>query len=260
MALLELHNVKLTFPVYGVAARTIRTDVMRTLGLFGGSGEHDKVLVEALRGINLRAETGDRIALLGGNGTGKSTLLRLMAGIYEPTSGLIQRRGTIRTLFDLNSGMEEDATGRANILIRARYLGASLKRAKGLVDEVVDFAELGSFIDLPIRTYSSGMRLRLAFAISTAFDAEILLVDEILGVGDAHFTEKATERMNRVIANSGLVVMATHALSLSEAVAKRGIVLRQGRVVFDGAYPEAVEAYMHPTPAAAAAAAAVAAA
>lgn len=244
MSSLELHNASLTFPVYGHSARFFRTDLMRQLRAFRGSVEHDTVHVAALQGVSLTVGTGERVALLGSNGSGKSTLLRLMAGIYEPTAGLIIRRGQVRTLFDVSSGMEEDSSGRANILIRARYLGANARKARDLVEEVVDFAELGQFIDLPIRTYSAGMRLRLAFAISTAFDAEILLVDEILGVGDAHFQEKATERMNRVIARSGLVVMATHALSLSDAVAQRGVLLKQGQVAFDGPYREAVETYL----------------
>ena len=242
MASLELHNVRLDFPVYGVAARQMRTGLLRSVAY--GSGDHRTVVVSALSGITLRADTGDRIALLGGNGAGKTTLLKLMAGIYEPTSGLVTRRGRVRTLFDLGAGMEEDASGRDNIVIRARYMGASAARARALVDEVVAFAELGQFIDLPIRTYSAGMRLRLSFAISTAFEADILLIDEILGVGDAAFMAKATDRMNHVIAQAGLVVVATHSLGLTDAIARRGIVMSQGQVAFDGPYPKAVEAYL----------------
>ncbi|HWU14692.1 MAG TPA: ABC transporter ATP-binding protein [Caulobacter sp.] len=251
MASLNLRSVTLNFPIYGVAARQFRTQIIKPLKLGRSSTDHNRLLVRALNTVSLSASAGDRIALIGGNGAGKSTLLKLMAGIYEPTSGVIERRGTIRTLLDMSSGMEEDTSGRDNIIIRARYMGASIKQAKAMVDEIVDFAELGEFIDLPIRTYSAGMRIRLAFSIATSFNADIMLIDEVLGAGDAAFIDKATARMENIIKNAGLVVLATHALALSDAVAQRGIFMKDGRVAFDGPYAEAVAAYMASTHAAA---------
>lgn len=244
MSQIHALNATLDFPVYGVAARDFRSQIMKTLKV-GTTAEHrDTVVVRALSEIDFKAQAGEKIALLGRNGAGKSTLLRLLAGIYEPTSGKVIRKGHIRTLLDMNSGMEEDATGRNNIILRARYMGASTKQARALVDDVVDFAELGEFIDLPIRTYSAGMRVRLSYAVSTSFEADILLIDEILGAGDAGFISKAAARMENIIANSGLVVLATHALSLSDKFSDRGVVLSGGRIAFDGAYADAVSNYL----------------
>ncbi|WP_165191004.1 ABC transporter ATP-binding protein [Caulobacter soli] len=249
MASLDLQGVSLTFPVYGVAARQFRTQLIKPLKS-RSTTDHNRVMVQALRDVTLSATAGDRIALVGGNGAGKSTLLKLMAGIYEPTGGSIRRQGSIRTLLDMVSGMEEDASGRDNIVIRARYMGASTKQARSIVDDVVDFAELGEFIDMPIRTYSAGMRIRLAFSIATSFNADVLLIDEVLGAGDAAFIEKATKRMINIINNAGLVVLATHALSLSDSIARRGIYMKDGRVAFDGSYADAVATYMATTHAA----------
>ena len=244
MSQIEAFSATLDFPVYGIAARDIRSHMLKTMKVGSMPQYRDSVVVRALSNINFKARAGDKVALLGRNGAGKSTLLRLLAGIYEPSSGQLTRKGNIRTLLDINSGMEEDASGRSNIILRARYMGASPKQARDLVDEVVEFAELDEFIDLPIRTYSAGMRVRLSFAVSTSFEADILLIDEILGAGDAGFITKAFTRMERIIANSGLVILATHSLSLSDTIANRGIVLSGGKITFDGDYKEAVADYL----------------
>lgn len=245
MGRIVLNGVGLDIPVYGAGTRHIRAALLEMLtGRRSKSSDHQVLEVRTLDRISLEISSGDRVALIGHNGAGKTTLLRVMAGIFEPTSGSIMREGRIQTIFDVASGMEEEATGRENILIRARYMGASAKQARDRVDDVVDFAELGTFIDLPIRTYSAGMRLRLAFGIATTFEADVLLLDEILGVGDAAFAAKSQQRMTDIISRAGAVVIATHAMSLSDAVARRGILMHGGRVIGDGDYQQITGMYL----------------
>lgn len=246
MSRIILKNVAIDYPVYGVGAMQLRNAFslhkQKSKNIYRGV-ENDIVYVRGLHDINLEFNDGDRVALIGRNGAGKSTLLRLLAGIYLPTRGTMSIEGEVQAILDLNSGMEEEATGRQNILFRARYMGISDADAKRAVDDIIDFAEIESFIDMPIRTYSSGMRLRLAFGITTAFTRDTLVIDEILGVGDAKFQAKASERMNKVFEKAGLVILATHSLSLSESIASRGILLEGGKVLGDGKYSEIVQQY-----------------
>lgn len=246
MSSISLSRVDLALPIYGVGTQHFRAAIAKTLlGLGRGNDiDHHVRTVQPLQSISMEVKSGDRLALIGGNGAGKTTLLRVMAGIYEPTAGKIRRNGRIQTVLDVNSGLEEEATGFDNIYIRSRYMGASGREARSIVDDVVDFADLGQYIHLPIRTYSAGMRLRLAFAITTAFETDILLIDEILGVGDAAFQEKAAQRMQTMINRAGLVVLATHSLTLSDAIASRAAFLEHGRLIVDGAYSDVVNIYM----------------
>lgn len=247
MSRIIMENVCLDYPVYGVGAMQLRNafanhkkrsrNIMKSV-------EDQIVYVRSLNDISLKFNDGDRVALLGRNGAGKSSMLRLLAGIYFPTRGKMSINGDIQTILDINSGIEEEATGRQNILFRARYMGVSTIEAKRAVDDIVDFAEIESFIDMPIRTYSSGMRLRLAFGITTAFTRDTLVIDEILGVGDASFQAKAAKRMEEVFAKAGLVILATHALSLTDSFANRGIVLDKGKLIADCTYTDAVKEYM----------------
>jgi ABC-2 type transport system ATP-binding protein/lipopolysaccharide transport system ATP-binding protein len=245
LAHIALTDASLDIPLYGVGTQHLRSAVLGALFGLGKSStiDHSIRSVRTLDRLTLRVDDGDRVALIGANGAGKTTLLRLMSGIYEPTSGSISRHGRIQTVLDVNSGLEEEATGRDNIIIRARYMGASARQARGMVDDVVHFAQLDKFIDLPIRTYSAGMRLRLAFAIATGFEADILLIDEILGVGDAAFQKKAETRMLSMLDRAGLVVLATHSLALSVALARRAIYLVRGAIMVDGPYDTVVSIY-----------------
>jgi ABC-2 type transport system ATP-binding protein/lipopolysaccharide transport system ATP-binding protein len=201
------------------------------------------ITTRALDEISAVFEDGARVALIGANGAGKSTLLRVMAGIYEPTRGRVETFGVVRTLFDISLGMDDEATGHENIYIRGLMIGASRKSISGMVDEIIEFSELGDYIHMPLRTYSTGMRLRLAFAVSTAFGADIVLMDEIIGVGDKSFFTKAKERLERYIGASGIVVMASHSVDLVRSICNRVIWLDHGRVKAAGSCDEVLNAY-----------------
>jgi lipopolysaccharide transport system ATP-binding protein len=190
--------------------------------------------VSALRGINIEIQQGERVALIGHNGSGKSTLLRAMAGIYPLTSGSIRVSGKLGVLLELGLGFESEATGRENIYYRGMAMGYSRRTLAKHEKEIVAFCGLGDFIDLPVRTYSAGMYVRLAFAISTAFSPEVLLVDEVFGAGDATFAHKAVARMEEIVRQSGIFVIATHDIALVEKVCSRAIWLEAGRIVADG--------------------------
>jgi lipopolysaccharide transport system ATP-binding protein len=190
--------------------------------------------VDALRSINLAIQQGERVALIGHNGSGKSTLLRAIAGVYPLASGEITVSGRIGTLLELSVGFEVEATGRENIYYRGMAMGYSRRMLRKHEKEIVDFCGLGDFIDLPVRTYSAGMHMRLAFAISTQFSPEVLLVDEVFGAGDRTFSEKAVERMMRIVKNSGIFVIATHDLGMVRRVCQRTIWLEAGRIIADG--------------------------
>ncbi len=198
----------------------------------------------ALRNFNLRIEAGDRVALLGHNGAGKSTLLKTIAGLYPISSGTREVRGVIRSLFDLNLGFEHEATGRENILYRGLMLGESPKRMRELEAGIVDFADVGEFIDYPIKTYSAGMLVRLAFAISTAVPGNVLLLDEVIGAGDAAFMAKAKERISGLIQNAEIMLLASHDLDSLRSMCNRALVLQNGQLIFDGPVEEAIEHYM----------------
>lgn len=190
--------------------------------------------VSALRSINIEIQQGERVALIGHNGSGKSTLLRAMAGIYPLASGSIRVSGKLGVLLELGLGFEPEATGRENIYYRGMAMGYSRRVLARHEKEIVAFCGLGDFIDLPVRTYSAGMYVRLAFAISTAFSPEVLLVDEVFGAGDTAFAQKAVARMQDIVRQSGIFVIATHDLDLVERVCSRAIWLETGRIVADG--------------------------
>lgn len=200
--------------------------------------------VDALRGVNIDIQQGERVALIGHNGSGKSTLLRAMAGVYPLADGSIKVSGRIGTLLELGVGFEMEATGRENIYYRGMAMGYSRRMLAKHEKEIVDFCGLGDFIDLPVRTYSAGMHVRLAFAISTQFTPEVLLVDEVFGAGDASFAERAVQRMMGIVNNSGIFVIATHDLSLVSQVCGRTIWLESGRVVADGPTDSVLPEYL----------------
>jgi lipopolysaccharide transport system ATP-binding protein len=202
--------------------------------MFGHRDRSMAQYVDALRGVNIGIQQGERVALIGHNGSGKSTLLRAMAGVYPLSAGDIRVSGRIGTLLDLGVGFETEATGRENIYYRGLAMGFSRKTLAKYEHEIVAFCGLGDFIDLPVRTYSAGMYVRLAFAISTQFAPEVLLVDEIFGAGDATFHERAVARMMGIVNNAGIFVIATHDVNLVRNICTRVIWLEAGRVVADG--------------------------
>ena len=243
MALIELNTVSLNIPIYHMNARSIKQQLLRlgTGGKIDVSQHH--VFVKALDNISLTLQDGDRIGLIGYNGAGKSTLLRLLSRIYEPTSGTIKIVGKVSPLLDMMLGIQEDATGYENIYLRGIMLGLTKKQIGAKKEEIAAFTELGNYLAAPIRTYSAGMRLRLAFAVATAIESEILVIDEVIGTGDEHFLKKAKERMNHLINKASIVVIASHASEIIQEICNKAIVLEAGKIKFIGDPVEALYIY-----------------
>lgn len=210
MVAISLKNVSVDIPIYDVSRASLKKALLgRAIGgRFAQHGSH--LTVSALRSISFEAHDGDRIGLVGDNGSGKSTLLRVLSRVYPPTGGELRMVGNVSPLFETTLGMSMDATGLENIQIAGTIWGMSRTQIKNSVADIADFTELGEYLDVPVRTYSNGMMLRLAFAIATAREPEILLVDEIIGVGDANFYTKATTRLQNLIEKSRILVVASH--------------------------------------------------
>jgi ABC-2 type transport system ATP-binding protein/lipopolysaccharide transport system ATP-binding protein len=187
-----------------------------------------------LREIDLELRPGDRLALVGHNGAGKSTLLRVLAGAYEPSRGVAEIQGKVSSLLDMTMGMDPELTGRENIVLRGIFLGMTFREISDLAPSIEEFSELGGFVDLPMRTYSSGMTLRLAFAVSTAVQPDILLLDEMISVGDADFANKARTRIEQVMENSRIFVLASHDPKMLQRDCNKGILLSEGQIVAAG--------------------------
>jgi lipopolysaccharide transport system ATP-binding protein len=199
--------------------------------------------VHALKGISLEVQGGERVGLLGHNGAGKSTFLKMVAGLYPISQGTRIVEGTVRSLFDLSLGFEPEATGRENILYRGLLLGLSPPFMRSIEEEIVAYADIGEFIDYPIKTYSAGMQVRLAFAISTAVGGDVLLLDEVIGAGDANFMVKARQRVMDLVEKSEILILASHDLASLRSLCQRGIVLHHGHMVFDGSIGKAIDNY-----------------
>jgi len=244
MAFIELKGTTLDLPIYDVQGRSLKKQVMR-LGRRNTIAEDNDgvIVVRALDNVDLRFDAGDRIGLIGHNGAGKSTLLRTMAGIYHPTTGTVRTEGKIVPLLDISLGMDDNSTGLQNIRLRGLLLGMSDAEIKQKIESIVEFCELGDYLDLPLRTYSSGMRVRLAFAVSTAVDAEILLLDEVMSVGDASFMQKANARLEDLHSRAEIVVLAMHANAEIRRVCNKALWMDRGRVRAFGPVEEIVAAY-----------------
>lgn len=231
MASISLKNVSINFPIYGAGAASLKKTLAASVtgGRFGK--ETGVNVVQALRNINLELRSGDRLGLMGHNGAGKSTLLRALAGVYEPSSGEFVRHGSVSSLIDPSLGIEADATGIENIMLRGLVMGLSKRQVEAITPEICEFSGLGEYVNMPVRTYSTGMLMRLAFSISTSVEADILLMDEWLSVGDAEFTEKAERRMKDVVAKSGILVLASHSPELLARECNKIVKLEHGRIV-----------------------------
>ena len=230
MASISLKNVSVNFPIYGAGANSFKKTLAASVtgGRFGK--ETGVAVVQALSEINLELKSGDRLGLIGHNGAGQSTLLRTLAGIYEPSSGILSRVGSVASLIDPSLGIEPDATGLENITLRGLVMGLSKKEVDQLLPGISEFSGLGDYLAMPVRTYSTGMMMRLAFSISTSVKADILLMDEWLSVGDAEFTEKAEQRMKDMVAGSGILILASHSPELIEKECNRVVRLEHGRL------------------------------
>lgn len=205
---IDVQGACVDFPIFDAKNRSLKKSV---LGRAGGRITATKVpVVEALSDIDLALREGDRVGLVGHNGAGKSTLLRLLAGIYEPTRGQARIRGRVAPVFDLAVGMDPEISGLENILIRGLFLGMGRREMESRVDEIAEFTELGDYLSMPLRTYSTGMRVRLALGVVTSIDPEILILDEGIGAVDAAFLEKARDRLRDLVGRSGILVFASH--------------------------------------------------
>ncbi len=229
---IRLEDVSVRFQIFGLHGRSLKKTALN-LSTGGRIGREPgaRVHIDALAGVNLHLQEGDRVALVGHNGAGKSTLLRTMAGIYEPTGGRVHVRGRVSPMFDLMVGINPEATGRENVRLRGLLLGMSAAEVDAYAGEISAFSGLGSYLDLPVKIYSSGMLLRLMFAVTTAISPQILLLDEWITAGDSAFMERAEQRVNGLIDRSALMVIATHNRVLVERLCNKVAVLEQGRVV-----------------------------
>ena len=235
MAYIEFTNVCVDFPIYNANGRSLKKRLIQVAtGGQLGSDQQGRVVVRALEGLSFTLKDGDRVGLLGHNGAGKSTLLRLLSGVYEPPSGSARIEGEIGSLIDISLGIDPEATGRENIYLRGGLLGMTRSEIAAQIDEIIEFSELGDFVDMPLRTYSTGMHLRLAFAVSTVVRPEILLMDEWLSVGDEGFKHKAEARMSELVRSTNILVIASHSRELVLHTCNRIIWLEHGKIRMDG--------------------------
>ena len=244
MTLIDLEDVGLVFHVRRHGRVALKEYLLA--GLFRRPRENT-MEVRALEGINLRVGEGERLGIVGSNGAGKSTLLKLLAGIYPPTAGRREVRGRISSLFEISLGFESDATGWENIAFRGYLQGETPRSIREKVKPIAEFSELGKFLDMPVRYYSAGMMIRLAFSIATAVEPEILIVDEILAAGDAAFQVKARQRMRSLIARARAVIVVSHDMQAISQLCDRAIWMDRGRICRDGPADEVIEAYTNPS-------------
>ena len=228
-------RVSIEFPIYSAHGRSIKRSMLQyTTGGRIGIGSDQRFVVSSLNDISLTAEHGERISLIGHNGAGKSTMLRAVSGVYEPTRGSITVCGRVASLIDLTLGMDLEASGYENIRIRCMLLGMPQEEINLHINDIADVTELGDFLEMPIRTYSSGMMLRLAFAISTSITPDILLMDEWIGAGDASFVKKAQARLQSLLGRTGMLFIASHSEQIVKENCTRAIWLEKGGIRADG--------------------------
>lgn len=232
MVHIHARDMEVDYPVFAAGNRSLKKALWRaTTGAALEKGKDDGVvIVKALRSLNFDIKKGDRIGLYGHNGAGKSTLLRVLAGGCEPIRGTLDIQGSIASMLSISLGMDNEATGYENILLRATLMGLSRKEIEELTPEIAEFSELGGYLNMPMRTYSSGMAMRLAFAISTTVKADIILMDEWLSVGDERFFEKAKERLKKMLDSAHILVLASHDKNLLRAQCNRIFYMDQGQI------------------------------
>ena len=244
MAFINLQDVNIDFPVFNSTGRSLKKRLIHLAT--GGQLNEDAsgvVVVRALENLSFTIQDGERVALLGHNGAGKSTLLRVLSSVYAPTHGTAYIQGKLGSLIDISLGIDPEASGLENIYIRGRLLGMAGSEIKAKTQEIIEYSELGDFIEMPVRTYSIGMHMRLAFTISTTLRPEILLMDEWLSVGDEGFKHKAQARMKEVIQSTRILVLATHSRTLAMNTCTRAIWLEHGKIKMDATPQEVCDAY-----------------
>jgi homopolymeric O-antigen transport system ATP-binding protein len=241
---IALRNVTVAFPVLSFRDRSLRSRFLRAVTLRKAGNAARPHIVTALSDVDLEIRAGDRVAVIGANGAGKTTLLRVLAGIYHPTAGTVDVCGRCLSLFDLAAGFDEEATGYENIMRRGLVIGARRSEIEARRAEIAEFTELGDRLDLPLRTYSSGMMLRLIFAVATAIEGEIVLLDEWIGVGDQQFRKKARQRLDEIVERAGILVLASHDIDLIKNTCNRAILLREGRIAAVGGTEDILGQYL----------------
>lgn len=247
MALMRLEKVTLDFPVTGAKGHGKGQSPAQNKRIGGQLtvGEGGRLRVRALDNVSFALEPGDRLALIGHNGAGKSTLLRVMAGLYPPTHGQVFAEGRVTPLLNLSFGLDNDASGYDNIFVRGLFLGMTRAEIKAKIDSIAEFSELGEFLHLPMRTYSAGMRARLAFAVSTHVETDILLLDEVVATGDAGFFRKANERLAQFASEAKIMVLASHSNQVLRTMCNKALLMEHGKVRAFGPLEEVIDAYLH---------------
>lgn len=244
MTFVKADNLVVDFPIYGGRSRSLKTTLMRAATggtLARGTGE--RIVVRALDRVSFDFRDGDRVALVGHNGSGKSTLLRVLAGTYEPLGGAVTVHGRVASMLSISLGMDLESTGYENIRVQGVLFGMSNAEIERKREEIAEFSELGDYLSMPVRTYSSGMMMRISFSVATAVDAEIVLMDEWISVGDALFVEKANRRINEFVSRAGILVFASHSPELLRKTCNKGILLEHGHVAAIGAIEEVLATY-----------------
>ena len=240
---IDTHDAWVEFPIFDAKSRSLKKTFLGKAGGTIGRNTSNVIVIEALRNITLSLSVGDRVGLVGHNGAGKSTLLRLLSGIYEPTRGEAVVRGKVAPVFDLGVGMDPEISGYENIIIRGLFLGETRKTMLSKVDEIAEFTELGEYLSMPLRTYSTGMRVRLAMGVVTSIDPEILLLDEGIGAVDADFLKKAQTRLQKLVERSGILVFASHSNEFLARLCKTAIWIDHGEIRMSAGIEEVVRAY-----------------
>lgn len=245
MTSISLRNVSVEFPIYQGSNRSLKKSILTRVSAGGGIGrdKYNRVCVRALNDVSLDIEHGERVALIGANGSGKTTLLRVLGGIYEPSSGEIVVDGEVSPLFDVGLGLNPDVSGYDNIRLRGLYMGLDAEEIERRMDDIVSFSELGDYLSMPVRTYSAGMTLRLAFGVATCADPEILLMDEWLLAGDTNFLDKARRRMESFVERSNILVLASHAESIVREWCNKAVLMNQGHMEDYGSVDEIYAKY-----------------
>ena len=240
---IHTENAWVEFPIFDAKSRSLKKTFLGKAGGTIGRNTSNVLVIEALKDITLSLSTGDRVGLVGHNGAGKSTLLRLLSGIYEPTRGKAVVNGRVAPIFDLGVGMDPEISGFENIIIRGLFLGETRKKMQSKVDEIAEFTELGEYLSMPLRTYSTGMRVRLAMGVVTSIDPEILLLDEGIGAVDADFLKKAQTRLQKLVERSGILVFASHSTEFLARLCKTAIWIDHGSIKMMGGIEDVVRAY-----------------
>lgn len=246
MANLTATDISIDFPLYHGESRSLKRVILDKTSSRFGADRRSRPVVQALRNISFSLNSGDRLGLVGANGSGKTTLLRTLSGIYQPTVGCLTIDGALTALLDPSQGMNLDMTGRENIRLRGYFHGMSKSAIAELEADVESFSELGTFLDLPVRNYSSGMMIRLSFAMATAIHPEILLMDEWIAAGDASFMEKAQVRIEAMVRHADILVLASHSGTTLMEWCNRLIWLDQGKIKEDGDPQDVLSHYLPP--------------